>query len=484
MKWFRGISFLAVILLVCSGCTGFRPTYPATFTPLPATPTQPLITLHPTNTPTPTAIVVTPTPRASALEIVWLVNPADHTVVGIDPYAKKIVETIPVEGVPRDIVTGEGGIWVVVTIGDQNSILMRIDPYSHLASSHIPAMDGEAVLVTSGDGFIWLSVARDYVFSQAAGGGVEYSRNGSVLQVDPNPSKITQTYDLSALAADVFAEGDTLWVLANRNTYSLINKINLTDQSMVTLPETRIILSDTQKYSHFTKLGDWLWMIPADEHSMYIDLVSPATGKPEDRLRVTNRIAETPSVITQDGTSLWVGLRGGNILQIDPETREKLAVIETGAVEFTDLFFGSGFLWAVDEENSQVYQIDPISGELLSTYGTGTEAGPRPTPTITPTINPDLIWVLCGDAFQTRLSVGETAVVNTDSHIPNRVRDEAGGDNPIIGYIEPGEAVRIVEGPICLSQWVWWKVTSLSTNLTGWTSEGDGTEYWLVPYEY
>ncbi|MEM5775901.1 MAG: hypothetical protein AAGU05_12940, partial [Anaerolineaceae bacterium] len=67
---------------------------------------------------------------------------------------------------------------------------------------------------------------------------------------------------------------------------------------------------------------------------------------------------------------------------------------------------------------------------------------------------------------------------------PNRVRDEAGGDNAIIGYIEPGEAVRIVDGPVCLNQWVWWKITSLATGLTGWTSEGDGTEYWLVPYQY
>ncbi|MEM5774266.1 MAG: hypothetical protein AAGU05_04630, partial [Anaerolineaceae bacterium] len=390
MKWFRGISFLAVILLVCTGCGGFRPVYPATFTPLPATATRPLITLQPTGTPTPTAIVMTPTPRASALEIVWMVNSADRTVVGIDPFARKIVETIAVDGVPRDIVTGEGGVWVVVTIGDRNSILMRIDPYSHLTSSHIPAMDGEAVLVTSGGGYIWLSVARDYVFSQAAGGGVEYSRNGSVLQVDPNPSRISQTFGVTAAAADILLDGDTLWVLANRNTYSLINKINLTDQSMVTLPETRIVLTNTKKYTHFTKLGDWLWMIPADKGSMYIDMVNPSTGLAEQRARVTNRAVETPSVITQDGASLWIGLRGGKVVQMDPESRDILAAIETGAPDLTDLFIGSGFLWAVDEESAQVYQINTLSGEVVAVYSTGAEAGPRPTATITPTINPDL----------------------------------------------------------------------------------------------
>jgi Tol biopolymer transport system component len=39
----------------------------------------------------------------------------------------------------------------------------------------------------------------------------------------------------------------------------------------------------------------------------------------------------------------------------------------------------------------------------------------------------------------------------------------------------------ILAGPTCQNGWVWWEIRSLTTGLTGWTAEGDGQNYWLLP---
>ncbi|TLN11504.1 SH3 domain-containing protein, partial [bacterium] len=63
----------------------------------------------------------------------------------------------------------------------------------------------------------------------------------------------------------------------------------------------------------------------------------------------------------------------------------------------------------------------------------------------------------------------------------NNVRDAAGVDRLKIGQIQPGERVKIIAGPACVGSWTWWKIQSEASGLTGWTAEGDGENYWLVP---
>jgi hypothetical protein len=54
-------------------------------------------------------------------------------------------------------------------------------------------------------------------------------------------------------------------------------------------------------------------------------------------------------------------------------------------------------------------------------------------------------------------------------------------ESPITGYLDVSEKVEILEGPVCSSTWIWWRVRSLEKNLSGWTAEGDAEYYWLVP---
>jgi hypothetical protein len=67
--------------------------------------------------------------------------------------------------------------------------------------------------------------------------------------------------------------------------------------------------------------------------------------------------------------------------------------------------------------------------------------------------------------------------------LPNRVRSEPKTGDNIIGMLPPGTIVAVLEGPVCADGLVFWKVHSaIVPGGTGWTAEGNGTEYWLEPY--
>lgn len=91
-------------------------------------------------------------------------------------------------------------------------------------------------------------------------------------------------------------------------------------------------------------------------------------------------------------------------------------------------------------------------------------------------------WQACeNNPFLSQVRVGDTAQVALDPPLPNRVRQESNTTATIVGYIDPGEQVTIIDGPSCSQGWVWWKVEGKSGTLIGWTAEGNQDAYWLVP---
>ena len=87
----------------------------------------------------------------------------------------------------------------------------------------------------------------------------------------------------------------------------------------------------------------------------------------------------------------------------------------------------------------------------------------------------------CGNALSTRLHLEGYAYVDPEPPLPNNLRSNAGQDQALLGDIQPGQAMKILEGPKCADGWWWWKVRALETELEGWTAEGDEQDYWLVP---
>jgi dipeptidyl aminopeptidase/acylaminoacyl peptidase len=84
-----------------------------------------------------------------------------------------------------------------------------------------------------------------------------------------------------------------------------------------------------------------------------------------------------------------------------------------------------------------------------------------------------------------RLEAGGKAKVSGGANDPsNRVRSEPRQGENIIAMIPPGAAVALLEGPKCVGDVVYWRVSSiLIPGGIGWTAEGDRKDYWLIPAE-
>ncbi len=83
----------------------------------------------------------------------------------------------------------------------------------------------------------------------------------------------------------------------------------------------------------------------------------------------------------------------------------------------------------------------------------------------------------CTGTLPARLTVGGQGRVTPG--LPNKMRLEPSLASAQIGNI-PGEGVfSVIGGPHCADGFLWWKVTYGST--TGWTANGDGTDYWVEP---
>lgn len=106
-------------------------------------------------------------------------------------------------------------------------------------------------------------------------------------------------------------------------------------------------------------------------------------------------------------------------------------------------------------------------------------AQPTARPGFTPVPGPP--WDVCLDARPSHLRVGDLASVSLDPGLPNRVRASPLLDGAVVGLIDPGTTVSIIDGPGCSSAMVWWKVEAAEGALIGWTSEGNREHYWLIP---
>jgi hypothetical protein len=106
-------------------------------------------------------------------------------------------------------------------------------------------------------------------------------------------------------------------------------------------------------------------------------------------------------------------------------------------------------------------------------------AAALPSATTTP---PALATPGCAAGFS-QLSIGQFAVV-TEGEVPIRIRSEPVlSDDNILTMLYAGTVAKVVEGPVCVEELVFWKIENEDIpGGSGWTAEGDGTDYWWEPY--
>ena len=107
-------------------------------------------------------------------------------------------------------------------------------------------------------------------------------------------------------------------------------------------------------------------------------------------------------------------------------------------------------------------------------------AEPSPTPTFDPLSVP--IYYPLADCVASRLHVGDRAMVSLVGG-PNGIRYGPDVHEDMIdSYAQPGDILQIVGGPICSWGWIVWLVET-QNGVRGYTPEGDGNTYWLLPVE-
>lgn len=120
-----------------------------------------------------------------------------------------------------------------------------------------------------------------------------------------------------------------------------------------------------------------------------------------------------------------------------------------------------------------------VSALPASDAPTVVEATETTPPTVVPAAPAP--WTPCEGGYETHLFKGGYAYVNPVPPDPNIVRSAPDNASAQTGLIQPNELVEVVDGPQCSGGWVWWQITSKQTGLSGWTAEGDGNSYWVLP---
>ncbi len=105
-----------------------------------------------------------------------------------------------------------------------------------------------------------------------------------------------------------------------------------------------------------------------------------------------------------------------------------------------------------------------------------------PSPTPKPTFNPYNVAVYypLKDCVASRLHVGDVAVV-APGGTSNGIRYGADlSQDSVFDHAEQGTRLEIVGGPFCSHGWIVWQIRMPSGTI-GFTPEGDGNAYWLLP---
>ena len=135
-------------------------------------------------------------------------------------------------------------------------------------------------------------------------------------------------------------------------------------------------------------------------------------------------------------------------------------------------------VYTVNLDGSDLRKIPLILENVLFDVRPSADAfSPPPVPTAPAT------WQLCPGALVSRIDAGKHAQVSSNPPTPNNVREGPRKSTRLVGQIQPGEKVEILNGPVCDNGLTWWEVRSLSTGLMGYTLEGDKKTYWLEPVQ-
>jgi streptogramin lyase len=254
-----------------------------------------------------------PTAAAVAGGFVWVADTETKSVVAIDPSSNQVTDMVQLgmarEGVPDEIVAGDGVIWVSDTAGEMNRI--DLDRHEITFEDRIPEA-ARLDIAASGDR-VW-----------AVGAGRLYQRGPSTETVYADEER--------AVAEDGFVPID------------LVGDVAITD---VAVGE------------------EGLFVLYRNEYETGVVGVDPIKGE-EAGNTVPLDMGGNADLAVGHG-AVWVATgSGGTVKRIDPALGVVTASVEVGG-EYADITSGHDAVWAVTggEGGGRLFQLDPSTGEAI-----------------------------------------------------------------------------------------------------------------------
>ncbi|RPJ50604.1 MAG: hypothetical protein EHM21_04645, partial [Chloroflexi bacterium] len=207
-------------------------------------PIQPGLFSAPTPAVTITSLPPGPGPRSAPAQTLappvendrgplWVTNPADRTLLRIDPGINSVVASIPIEGQPDTAVSGEGAVWV---LDRTHNLIFRIDPTANRVVASIPLPSGDAHALAVGHGAVWVGMTgRVDLISQVPGQEEEVTPPGMVVQIDPHENRITGQYGVQPVDR-LQVSGSALWVLSRNVIETPLQVIDLGSRQGLAVP--------------------------------------------------------------------------------------------------------------------------------------------------------------------------------------------------------------------------------------------------------
>ena len=398
---------------------------------------------------------------------IWIANPADRTVLRFDPASKKIAASISIEGEPGLAVAGEGAVWV---LDRQYELVFRIDPAANRVAASIPLPAGQAETLAVGAGAVWVGMTG-YIdlTSQTPGQEEEVLPPGMVVKIDPADNQVLDELPVQPVSR-LAVSGNTLWVLSRNLIDTPLQIYDLTQRQGMIVP-----LRNGPEWLPIEAMAvtsDSLWLFSA-AYGKIFHATPDGLIYGEIPVRQNRPTGYAELLIAPSG--LWAATPWGTLLHADPLTHAVLGEVNL-QIPLSGLASGAGSIWALSQQTGQLFQVDPDRNEVVGQFSTGSPVQPTVIPSPTARV---VIWKPCQDAPTSRLKVGDIAYVTKEPPVPNRVRQEPSRTADILGLINPGGSMTILDGPVCADNWVWWKVKN--ADLEGWMAEGDAENYWMIP---
>jgi len=414
-----------------------------------------------THTPSPTPFLA-PTLKEFTGVNVWVKNVVDENIIVFNDLKMQQQMAISIEGNIGDVVDAFDAIWVSDTL---NQKIYRIDRDGYRITNVIPTQTLIIKSMTADARYLWVGVQEEETLPD-----INSSPNGGILQIDPQTNKIINYIDLQAPVFRFAFSDSKIWALVRTNEYYGIKIIDFETERI----SDGGLYGIWQGYTRIFGNNQGIWIINENipDTVLHVDHQANVLLSSVD----LSKYPGTPIEMIGKENTLWVLLDQGSVVRVDLQYNSILSVIPVSR-QCKELFFAGEHVYSLSHHDGKVYQILADQNRLGAVSSTGSQL-PTPTPTINPDIKEE---VFCENEFISRLAVGLNARVNEYPPYANRVRVKPEKDADILGFIEPGEPITILDGPSCSPDWVWWKIKSLQTGLIGWTAEGDGDEYWLTP---